>query len=46
MYRKPVDILHVAMTNHFVIVAVAILLFLLVIILVDPTSNGSGEMWI
>jgi len=46
MYRKPVDILHAAMTNHFVIVAVAILLFLLVIILVDPISDGSSEMWV
>ena len=45
MPTKPVDILHAAMTNHFVILAVAILLFLLVIILVDPISSGSGEMW-
>lgn len=46
MPTKPVDILHAAMTNDFVILAVAILLFLLVIILADPTSGGSGEMWI
>jgi uncharacterized integral membrane protein len=46
MPRKPVDILHAAMTNTYFIVAVAILLFLLVIILVDPNSGGSGEMWI
>jgi hypothetical protein len=46
MSIKPVDILHAAMTNHFVILAVAILLFLLVIILVDPISGDSVEMWI
>ena len=46
MPRKPVDILHAAMTNHFVILAVAILLFLLVIILVDPNSGDIGEFWI
>ena len=46
MLTKPVDMLHAAMTNHFVILAVAILLFLLVISLVDPASGNSGEMWI
>jgi hypothetical protein len=46
MSRKAVNILHAAMTNNFVILAVAILLFLLVIILVGPISGDSGEMWI
>ncbi|MFZ5450010.1 MAG: hypothetical protein ACOZFS_15380 [Thermodesulfobacteriota bacterium] len=46
MQRKPVDILHAAMTNHFVILAVAIVLFLLVIILVDQTASDIGEVWI
>jgi hypothetical protein len=46
MQRKPIDILHAAMTNQFVILAVAIALFLLVIILVDKTSGDIGELWI
>jgi hypothetical protein len=46
MFRKLIDILHTVMTNHFVILAVALLLFLLVIILVHPTSGDLGEMWI
>jgi hypothetical protein len=46
MPTKPVDILHAVMTNTYVILAVAILLFLLVMILADPSSGGSGEMWI
>ncbi len=46
MPRKPVDILHTAMTNDFVILGMAILLFLLVIILVDPSSGDIGELWI
>jgi hypothetical protein len=46
MPRKPVDILHAAMTNDLIILAVAILLFLLVIILVDPNSGDIGQLWI
>ena len=46
MLRKLVDILHAAMTNQFVILAVAILLSLLVILLVDETSVDIGGFWI
>jgi hypothetical protein len=40
MLGKPMEILHTLMTNQFIIFAVAIVLFLLVITLVDP---GKGE---
>ena len=40
MSRNPMEILHTLMTNQFFILAVAIVLFLLVITLVDP---GKGE---
>ena len=40
MLRKPLEILHTLMTNQLIIFAVAIVLFLLVITLVDP---GKGE---
>jgi hypothetical protein len=46
MLKKLFDILHTMLTNHFVILAVAILLFLLVIILAKPTAGPMGEMWI
>ena len=40
MLSKPMQILHTLMTNQLFIFAVAIVLFLLVITLVDP---GKGE---
>jgi uncharacterized integral membrane protein len=46
MPRKLTNLLHTAMTNQFVILAVAILLFLLVIILVEQTPGDIGEFWI
>ena len=48
MPRKPVEILHTLMTNHFFIFAVAIALFLLVITLADPGESQAviGEFWI
>jgi hypothetical protein len=48
MQRKPIDILHALMTNQLFIFAVAIILFLLVITLVDPGDSQAviGELWI
>lgn len=46
MSRKLTDSLHAALTNQFVILAVAILLFLLVIICTDSGSEQIGELWI
>lgn len=47
MPKNTLDLLHTVMTNHIVIVAVAILLFLLVILLVSPSTSGEiGELWI
>jgi hypothetical protein len=46
MPKKPVDILHTCLTNHFLILLVAILLVLLVIFLGDQTPGGSGGFWI
>jgi len=48
MPRKPVEILHELMTNQLFIVAVAIVLFLLLITLVDPGRSEAvmGELWI
>jgi len=40
MEPKPIDFLHKVMTNQFVILGVAVLLFLLVITLVGP---GEGQ---
>ena len=40
MLRRPMEILHTLMTNQLFILAVAIVLFLLVITLADP---GKGE---
>ena len=40
MLKKPMEILHTLTTNQFIIFAVAIVLFLLVITLADP---GKGE---
>jgi hypothetical protein len=46
MPKKPVDILHAAMTNQFVIMALAIVLFLLVLILMDQVPGDIGTWWI
>jgi len=48
MPRKFIDILHDLMTNQLVILAVAILLFLLVITLIDPVQSEAviDEIWI
>lgn len=48
MLRKPMEILHTLMTNQLFIFAVAIVLFLLVITLVDPGKGEavSGDFWI
>ena len=48
MLRKSMDILHTLMTNQLFIFAAAIVLFLLVITLVDPSKSEavSGEWWI
>ena len=47
MQRTFVDILHAAMTNQFIILAVAITLFLLVITLWDPGHSEAviGQLW-
>ena len=45
MSRKPVDILHACLTNHYLILLVAILLSILVIFLTDETSGGIGMFW-
>ena len=48
MLRKPLEILHTLMTNQLFIFAVAIVLFLLVITLVDPGKGEAviGSWWI
>jgi hypothetical protein len=46
MSKNPVDTLHAAMTNQYVILVVAIVLFLLVIILKDPSSENIGVRWV
>jgi hypothetical protein len=48
MPRKSVEIIHKLMTNQLFILAVAILLFMLVITLVDPGTSEAvmGELWI
>jgi len=48
MSRKPFEILHELMTNQFFIFAVAIVLFLLVITLADPSQSEAviDELWI
>jgi hypothetical protein len=48
MLRKPMDILHTLMTNQLFIFAAAIVLFLLVITLADPSKSEAviGEWWI
>jgi len=48
MPRKPMEILHALMTNHLFILAVAIMLFLLVITLADPVKGETviSSWWI
>jgi hypothetical protein len=48
MLRKPMEMLHTLMTNQLFILAVAIVLFLLVITLADPGKGEavSGDWWI
>jgi hypothetical protein len=45
---KPMEILHTLMTNQLIIFAVAIVLFLLVITLVEPSKGEAviGDWWI
>ena len=47
MSGKPMEILHTLMTNHLFILAVAIVLFLLVITMVDPGLGEAmiGDFW-
>jgi hypothetical protein len=47
MQRTFVDILHAAMTNQFIILAVAIALFLLVITFADQGHSEAviGQFW-
>ena len=44
MPRTFVDILHAAMTNQFIILAVAIALFLLIITLSDGTAGARSPL--
>lgn len=48
MLRKPMEILHTLMTNQLFIFAVAIVLFLLVITMADPSKGEAviGDFWI
>jgi hypothetical protein len=48
MHRKPMETLHALMTNQWFIFAAAIVLFLLVITLADPSKSEAviGEFWI
>ena len=48
MLRNPMEILHTLMTNQLFIFAVAIVLFLLVVTLVDPDQGEAviGDFWI
>ena len=48
MPRKSMETLHSLMTNQFFIFAVAIVLFLLVITLMDPGKSEAvlGDWWI
>jgi hypothetical protein len=47
MPSKSIDILHALMTNYLFILAVAIVLFMLVVTLVDPGESQAviGELW-
>ena len=46
MQTKLLDILHAVMTNQLVILAVAIVLFLLILFLVDQTPGDIGYVWV
>jgi hypothetical protein len=48
MEQKPIDIAHKVMTNHFVILGVAILLFLLVLTLMGPDESQAviPNLWV
>jgi hypothetical protein len=48
MPRKVIDVLHELMTNQLFILAVAIMLFLLMITLADAGQSGAvmGNLWI
>jgi hypothetical protein len=46
MPRQPIDILHACLTNQYVILAVAFVLFLLLIFLVDFPAGEIGLSWI
>lgn len=48
MDQKPIDIAHKVMTNHFVILGVAVFLFLLVITLAGPGESRAvfPDLWI
>jgi hypothetical protein len=48
MPRKFIDVLHELMTNHLFILAVAIVLFLLLITLADPGQSQAvmDDLWI
>lgn len=48
MLRKSMEILHTLMTNQLFIFAVAIVLFLLVITMADPSKGEAvvSEFWI
>jgi ABC-type polysaccharide/polyol phosphate export permease len=47
MSRKPIEILHELMTSQIFILAVAIVLFLLMITLADPGRSEAviGQLW-
>ncbi|MGA9756571.1 MAG: hypothetical protein WBV23_15655 [Desulfobaccales bacterium] len=47
MPRKPIEILHELMTSQVFILAVAIMLFLLMITLADPGQSQAtvGRLW-
>jgi hypothetical protein len=48
MPRKPIEILHELMTSQVFILAVAIVLFLLMITLADPGKSEAviGQLWV
>jgi hypothetical protein len=48
MKKTPIEILHSVMTNQFVILTVAVVLFLLVITLADPGESQAvtNNYWI
>ena len=48
MLKKPLEVLHTLMTNQFIIFAVAIVLFLLVITLSEPGKSEAviSAFWV